>query len=288
MTVVEHVGAAASRLIAVGLSRQVAAIDAEVLARHALGWSRATYFADRRDRPPQEFGKLYWQLVARRERREPVSLIVGTIEFWGLAFEVTADVLSPRPETELLIEEALSLVDRHGINGSQVVDVGTGSGCLAVALAHELSEVHIVATDISEAALRVAKRNAEHHAVVQRITWVRTAFLDGVGMRTNLILANLPYVSTSDLGALPPEVRDFEPPEALVAGSDGLEIISGLLKRSTVHLFQGGHVVVEFGMGQNAAIQDLVAANPELELVRIRKDLQGIPRIAVIRCVSDV
>ena len=288
MTVLEHVGAAASRLVAVGLPMRLAVIDAEVLARHVLGWSRATYLSDRRDLPPEAFGRRYGELLARRERREPVSLITGQVEFWGLNFEVTPDVLTPRPETELLMEEGISLVGRCATPRSHVVDVGTGSGCLAVSLAYELSDVRVTATDISEAALNVARRNAARHGVAHRIAWINTAFLDGIRMTADLLLANLPYVAEGDLKGLPPEVRDFEPREALVAGSDGLELIAGLLSRSGDQLVPGGHLIIEFGTGQAPALQSLVALHRRLELVRVRQDVQGIPRAAVIRCVPDV
>lgn len=287
MTVLEHVGAGTSRLVAVGLARRVAAIDAEVLARHALGWSRAHYLSSRRDTPPSGFGPRFGELLARRERREPVALITGHREFWGLSFEVTPDVLTPRPETELLVEEGLALVAGRSPDERHVVDVGTGSGCLAVSMAYHMSGGRVTATDISEAALGVARRNAARHGVSYRITWVRTAFLDGIGETADLILANLPYVASSDLEDLPSEVREFEPREALMGGGDGLEVINGLLHRAAGQLSQDGHLAVEFGAGQEAAVRKLVAVHPGLELVRIRRDLQGLPRAAVIRCLKE-
>ena len=285
MTVLEHVGSATGRLVAVGLEPPAAAIDAEVLARHVLGWSRATYLSSRREAPPAAFALRYRDVLARRERREPVALITGQREFWGLTFEVTRDVFTPRPETELLMEEGLALASAR--TRPHLVDVGTGSGCLAVSLACHLSGARITATDVSGAALGVARRNAVRHGVQDRIMWVRTAFLDGVRIEADLIAANPPYVPESDLDGLPPEVRDFEPREALAGGRDGLETISGLLSRAGTQLARGGYLVVEFGAGQESAVRSLVAVHRRLELVRIRHDLQGIARAAVIRRPVD-
>ena len=283
MTVLEHVGAATNRLVAVGLAPRVAAFDAEVLARHVLGWTHTTYLSSRREAPPEAFAHRYGAVLARRARREPVALITGHREFWGLSFEVTPDVLTPRPETELLMEEVLALAGDPATTRSHLIDVGTGSGCLAVALACHFPRARLTATDISGAALAVARRNAVRHGVEGRIKWVRTAFLDGVGATPDLIVANPPYIPASDLDDLPPEVRDHEPREALVGGADGLEAIAGLLVRAGDQLASGGHLVVEFGAGQAAAVRRLTAVYPKLELVRIRNDLQGIPRAGVIR-----
>ena len=142
MTILEHVGLATNRLVSAGLARDLAALDAEVLARHVLGWSRATYLGHRQDNPPVAFAARYGAMVDRREGREPVALITGQREFWGLEFEVTPNVLTPRPETELIVEEALGLVGSRAAP-VHIADVGTGSGCLAVALASELPAARV-------------------------------------------------------------------------------------------------------------------------------------------------
>ena len=170
-----------------------------MLARQVLGWDRARFLADRNDTATSGFLLKYEPLVARRERREPVSYILGTREFWGLPFEVGPDVLIPRQETEFIVEETLALVgkDSHPL----IVDVGTGSGCIAISLAREIPGARVIATDLSAHALGVARRNAVRHDVGDRITFVETSFLDGIDDRVDVIVSNPPYVpSVSEPG----------------------------------------------------------------------------------------
>ena len=283
MTIAERVGAAASRLAAAGLPPGVAALDAEVLARHVLGWDRAAYLCNRREAAPRGFGSAYGAALDRRAGREPVASIVGRREFWGLALEVGPGVLTPRPETELLVEETLQLADEGPRAARLIADVGTGSGCVAIALATELPAARIVATDVSAAALAVARRNAGAHGVDARIAWVRTSCLDGVRAAPDVIAANPPYVPDGDIAGLPPEVRDFEPRPALAGGRDGLDVVRRLLDAAATQLAPGGHLVLEIGRGQAAAVRDAVAGRPQLALVRRRRDLQGIVRTLVVR-----
>ena len=174
----EQIDAARETLVRAGLTPLDASIDASVLARHALGWDRATLLARGREAPPPAFIESFEAFVARRAAREPVAMIMGVREFWGLDFEVTPDVLVPRPETELIVEEALNAFDDPP---ERIVDVGTGTGCLAIALSREFRRARVVATDISLGALMVARRNAEHHGVESRVSFVRTSFLSGIG-----------------------------------------------------------------------------------------------------------
>lgn len=283
MTIVQRVGAATSRLVAAGLPPDAAALDAEVLARHVLGWDRAAYLCNRRGAAPHGFGAAYDATLDRRAGREPVSSIVGRREFWGLGFEVAPCVLTPRPETELLVEETLRLAGDDPRAAPLLADVGTGSGCVAIALATELPAARIIATDISAAALALARRNAARHRVNPRIAWVRTSCLDGVSATPDAIVANPPYVPDRDLAALPPEVRDFEPRLALAGGRDGLDVVRRLLDVAASQLAPGGHLVLELGSGQAAAARDALAARPQLALVKVRRDLQGIARTLVVR-----
>ena len=283
MTVVERVGAATSRLVAAGLAPDVAALDAEVLARHVLGWDRAAYVCNRRDAAPRGFGTAYEAALDRRAGREPVASILGRREFWGLELEVGPGVLTPRPETELLVEETLRLAAETPCAARLLADVGTGSGCVAIALATELPAARIIATDVSAAALAVARRNAAGHGVDRRIAWVRTSCLDGVCAAPDVIVANPPYVPDGDIAGLPPEVRDFEPRLALAGGPDGLEVVRRLLDAAAGRLAPGGHLVLELGSGQAPAARDAVAGRPQLALVRVRRDLQGIARTLVAR-----
>lgn len=283
MTVLEHIGAATKRLVRAGLTSDLAAVDAEVLARHVLRWNQATYLSNRTEKAPINFNQHYELVLCRRERREPVSLITGYKEFWNLEFEVTSDVLTPRPETEILIEEVLALINDPLTTTVSIVDVGTGSGCIVVTLACQLPMAKLTATDISESAIAIAQRNAERHGVINRISWIRSPLLDGITDQQNLIVANLPYIPASKVSHLLPEIREFEPLIALVGGEDGLDIIRGLIAAARQRLVLGGHLIIEFGEEQSEKILTLVSTQPGLSVVCIRKDLQGIPRAAIIR-----
>src|SRR5262245_60466856 len=196
-TVSERVAVARERLRGAGLSAAEAELGARLLAVHALGWTTARLLADGRDQASADFQRRFDALIARRAAREPLAYIVGTREFWGLAFEVTPDVLIPRAETELIVEAALDLhPDRHG--PLAVADICTGSGCVAVAMAHERPMWNILATDISEAALVVARRNAERHGVAERVHFAQADLLDRIEGPFDLIVANPPYVRAGD------------------------------------------------------------------------------------------
>jgi release factor glutamine methyltransferase len=269
---------AASRLAAAGIPSEEADLDAQLLAAQVLGWDRTRLIASWRDPAPQEFAAAYEALVRRRERREPVSQILGQREFWGLTFEVTSDVLTPRPETEGIVEAVKALVPRADL----IYDVGTGSGCLAVALALEFPAARVIASDISGAALAIARRNAERHAVAGRVLFLHGSHLPP-GNRVDVLVSNPPYVPDSERDSLPPEVRDFEPGEALFAGQDGLDMIRWLVSDAPARLAPAGWLIFECGAGQAAAIREMIARAPGLELVDIRRDLAGIPRTVVSR-----
>ncbi len=290
----ELVSAARARLEAAGIEPTEAAMDAALLARHALGWDLARFLAHDTDPPPDGFAAGYDALLARRANREPMSVVIGRREFWGLEFEVTPDVLAPRPETELIIEAAVDLCGAGvpllgcggaGVPPAGIIDVGTGTGCLAICLAREFPGARVTATDISPATLVVASRNAARHAVSDRVSFVRTSLLSGLCGPAALIVSNPPYVATHDIPALPPEVRDWEPHAALDGGHDGLDIIRALLADAPRVLAPGGWLIVEFGFGQEDGIRAAVSRSA-LELVEIRSDLQGVPRTLVARITS--
>jgi release factor glutamine methyltransferase len=284
MTLHELVADAGERLGRAGIRKSEAGFDAEVLARALLGWDRARFLAGRHNDAPSGFCEAYDRLVTRRERREPASYIIGLKEFWGLDFEVSRDVLIPRPESELLVEEALTCAGQlcSGPATPGIIDAGTGSGCLAVVLARELPRARIVATDISRAALAVAQRNATRHGVQDRVRFVQANFLEGVTSAADLIVSNPPYVPRSQARGLAPEVHDFEPHLALFGGADGLELQRMLLEQAAARMAPAGFLLVEFGDGQEADLRAAVAGWPCFRLLRIREDLQGIPRTAVI------
>ncbi len=293
MTIQAEIADARRALDRAGIDPVEAAVDADLLARVVLGWDRAHLLASLADPAPSGFHAAYAALVGRRERREPAAYIAGFREFWGRDFEVGPGVLVPRPETELIVEEAVGRLaghlaasvraDGHERPRFLVADVGTGSGCLAVSLALEFPRARVVATDTSPAALDTAARNAARHEVADRIQFVHANVLAGVDAAFDLIVSNPPYVPAADMSGLPPEVRDYEPRQALFGGDAGLDVITELLLQSESRMRAGALLVFEFGFGQEAAVRDAVASRPAYVLEHIRNDLQGIPRTAIVR-----
>jgi release factor glutamine methyltransferase len=284
-TLRDFVLAARPRLAAAGIEPNEAALDAALLARHVLGWDLARFIAYETDSAPEGFPAAFESVVSRRERREPMSAITRRREFWGLEFEVGPEVLAPRPETEIVVEEALACLERasRGDNARfLVVDVGTGSGCLAVCLARELATASVIATDISSAALAIAARNAQRHGVGDRVEFRHTSLVDGVSGPATLIVSNPPYIPAGEVAALPPEVRVWEPLQALDGGLDGLAVIRALVAAAPLVLAPGGWLIMEFGYGQRDAVTALLRGS-RLELVRVVNDLQQIPRALVAR-----
>ncbi len=281
MTLVERVSEAARRLAEAGIDARDAAFDAEVLARHALGWDRATYLARWREPAPPGFGDRFGRLIARRCRREPVARIAGSREFWGLDIEVTPAVLVPRPESELLVETALARLGDRTARWT-IADVGTGSGCLAIALARELPRARVAATDISPEALAVAQRNAARHGAADRVTFHQADLLDGLPGPFDLIVSNPPYVPDAVIDTLTPEVSRHEPAAALRGGPDGLDTVRRLAAVAAGRLRTGGWLVMEIGAGQSGDAADL-ARGAGMRAVAVHPDLQGIPRAVVMQ-----
>ena len=276
---------ARARLERAGIPAGEAAIAADLLARHALGgWDRGQLIADWREPAPPGFASRYEPLIARRERREPAAYILGTREFWGLDFDVAPGVLVPRPETELIVEEVLARVSTGSAVGPvqlRIADVGTGSGCLAVTLAREIPAARVVATDVSDAALGIARRNSSRLGVSARIEFVHGDVFAGREGPFDVIVSNPPYIPAGDLIGLQPEVRQFEPERALISGVDGLDIVRRLVPESARRLAPDGWLVFEFGCGQEKAVAAIVRGDERLLLIGLREDLAGIPRIAI-------
>ena len=274
----EHVAAARRTLVAAGLVPEDAAIDADILARHVLDWDRAELLTRRHLPPPPGFVDRYREAIRRRGAREPVALITGHREFWGLDFEVTRDVLIPRPETEILVETATAILALAP--GTRIVDVGTGSACIAVAVAHDCADVQVIAIDRSAAALVVAARNVAKHRVGARVALVRGDLLEPVRGPVDLVLSNPPYVGRQEAADLPPEVLHYEPAEALFADEDGLRVLRALLESAAGRLAPDGSLVVEFGAGQAGRLRELARSGGWS--IRTVRDLAGIERVAVL------
>jgi release factor glutamine methyltransferase len=265
-------------LVDAGLLSGDAALDAEVLARHLLGWDRAQLLTRQHLPPPDDFEAAYRAAISRRAAREPVALITGHREFWGLDFEVTRDVLVPRPETELLVERAL--VAARTLPHPRVIDVGTGSGCIAVALAHELPSAFLAAVDLSASALGVAGRNIAAHALGSRVTLIRADLLEAIRGPVDLIVSNPPYVAAADAPSLPRDVRDYEPHAALFAAEEGIAVLRRLCETAAGRLAPGGHLIVEFGAGQAPVLRS--TAERCGWQVGFAVDLAGHPRVATM------
>jgi release factor glutamine methyltransferase len=279
----EKIGAAQARLVAAGILDGEAGRDAVLLARHVLGCDRATIYANYQDPVTPDFVERYDRLIERRARREPIAYIRGVQEFWNRDFMVNRAVLIPRPETELIIEEFLARLPATApARPIRVADIGTGSGCLAVTAAAERPYVEVIATDISDAALNVAHENAGRHGVSDRIAFRESAYLIGATGVFDFILSNPPYVTESEYQSLAPEVREYEPAVALVAGEDGFRDIQQLVDLGTAYLAPGGTMLIEIGHDQADAVVDLVMSYPALRLARLSNDLQNIPRVAVL------
>ena len=270
---------AAARLAAAGVDS--ARLDAELLLAHALGLSRSTLLARLREPVAATAAVAFTGLIARRARREPLAYLTGVQEFWSLPFAVTPDVLIPRPETELLAELAIAAGETaHGGTATRrVLDLGTGSGCLAVAIARELPAAQVTAVDTSAAALAVARRNAMAHGVAGRITFVAGDLYAPLApaARFDCIVSNPPYLAPAD--AASPELA-YEPHEALYTGADGLAVIRRLLADAPARLVPGGRLLVEIGATQGDTVLALARA-AGLTDTRIATDLAGRPRVLV-------
>ena len=276
--------AAVRRLREAGLDAAGAAADVDVLARHVLGWDRARLLARRLDAAPPAFAAAFDALVERRARDlVPVAYLTGTREFYGLDFAVTPDVLIPRPETELLVDAALACLDAAPAHPARVVDVGTGSGCIAVAIAVSRPRARVLALDRSRPALAVARRNAGHHDLRGRVQLAAADLLSAVASdaRLDAVVSNPPYVPDGSPDVAP-DVERHEPPQALYAGRDGLDVIRRLIAEAGRVLRPGGSLLMEIGAGQADAVAEHALDADTWTVEPFRLDLQGIPRVAVL------
>lgn len=258
-----------------------ARLDAERLLASELGKDRSYLLAHFQDSVPEPNAERFLARVTERRRGKPLQYLLGWQEFRGLEFEVTPAVLIPRPETELLVD---AVVERFSGGSPTLADVGTGSGCIAVATAVALPDARVIATDLSKDALAVARRNAIRYNVDDRIQFLSGDLLlplSALGLEEKLdcVLSNPPYVAERDLSALQREVRDWEPHLALVGGLSGLDIFRRLLPQALRFLKPGGTLIMEIGYNMQAEISQLFNAAWNLE--SIRDDFSGIPRIVV-------
>lgn len=264
---------AAARLADLPMARR----DAELLLMRALARDRAWLLTHPEAQLAPEPMAQFDSWIARRERHEPVQYILGETEFHGLRFRVTPDVLIPRPETEHLVE---AVIERVPLDiDVWICDVGTGSGAIAVALAHELPRTQVTALDTSAAALAIAKENAVRHGVADRVHFLESNLLNAMrSEQFDVMVSNPPYVANGEI--LEAQVREYEPHAALFAGPTGLEVYQRLIPEAEHSLVSGGWLMLEIGHGQRDALADLLRDWDEVSFV---DDLQGIPRVAIAR-----
>jgi release factor glutamine methyltransferase len=279
---------AAARLSAAGI--ESARLDAEILLASMLGVERGgLYMNDDRALDDSELAR-FRSLIARRERGEPVSYIIGRREFWSLDFIVTPAVLTPRPETELLVETALGFARRRLLKDRRlhILDVGTGSGAIAVALAEEIPGAEIVATDVSPDALEIARSNARRHNVEQKIRFLAGDLFAPVAELAgwfDLIVSNPPYIRRDDIAALPRDVRDYEPRLALDGGADGLDFYRRIAREAPRYLSAGGFLAIEIGAVMGEEVGRLLT-DAGFSSVRVDKDLAGSERVVSARAMA--
>jgi release factor glutamine methyltransferase len=250
-----------------------------VLLAHALGWRRARLHAWPEALLTPAQSQAYGDAIRRRTEHEPVPYITGHREFYGLEFRVDRRVLIPRPETELLVEQALQCAGRSAVEQLRLVDVGTGSGAVAVTLAMCLPEALVYAVDTCQGALEVAAQNADRLGVSARVRCLRGDLLSPLPEPVHMIVANLPYVARDELAQLAPDVLEYEPHGALDGGSDGLAIINRLLAGVQDHLLPGGSVHLEIGCRHGAALSQLVQRQHPQAHVQVFADIGGLDRV---------
>lgn len=248
---------------------------AEILLAHAMGCERIELYTRHETTPGESVLQAYRAAVKEVAGGKPIAYLTGTKEFFSLAFRVTPDVLIPRPETEVLVERVIHLGRHDEAKIQSILDVGTGSGCIAVALAKNLPDVSIFASDVSEAALDVARGNAETHGVLDRIDFrAGDLFEPWQDTRFDVIVSNPPYIGESEAPSLPANVRDYEPHAALFAGDDGLDIVRRLVAEAHQHLNAGGHVLIEMAYNQSGAVRALLDESSWSDIVTYRDDLR--------------
>ena len=254
-------------------------LDAEILLAHARGCPRIQLYTNY-DQPLTDTQRATMRdLVKRRSAAEPVAYLVGHREFFGIDFRVTKDVLIPRPDTETLVVDAIEALKPQ--TAPRVLDVGTGSGCIAISLAVNCSNAEVTAIDLSQAALDIAQTNAEAHKVASQIRWLCGDLFAPLapGEKFDLIASNPPYIASAEIETLPADVRLHEPRSALDGGPDGLDVIRRLIATAPQHLAANGKLLIEISGEQAAAVTQLLAANGHFDDIAVLKDLAKQPRV---------
>ncbi|MGO9136668.1 MAG: peptide chain release factor N(5)-glutamine methyltransferase [Syntrophales bacterium] len=261
-------------------------LDAEVLLSACLKMDRTRFHIACEKSVTENDYQEFQRCIERRKRGEPVAYIVGKKEFWSLPFEVNKHVLIPRPETEILVEEVLRICSSLKTRELKVLEVGTGSGAISVALAHELKNAQIVATDISQDAINIASRNAQNNDVTNQISFLLGNLFEPVSGEFDIIVSNPPYISKEEYDSLPAGVRDFEPEFALLAGADGTLFHREIIKAGAIHLKPGGWSFMEIAAGQKKMVENMLNESDLYDNIAFRNDYAGIERVAIARRVT--
>ena len=256
-----------------------ARLDAEVLLAYCLGCDRMEFMKNPEMTVAEGTQAEFQALITRRLSFEPVAYITGQKAFWTFALEVNPDVLIPRPDTEVLVEEALACLREAGLDAPRIVDIGTGSGAIAMALAAELPDADVTATDLSSAALLVAQRNARIYWLEGRIDFRAGDLFDPVEGLFDLIVSNPPYIGQTEYETLPAGVRNFEPEAALLAGQTGLEFYEKLVYQAQSRLKPEGWLLLEIGAAQGKQVLQIMEQAGGYDRIAIRADYAGLPRV---------
>lgn len=256
-------------------------VEAALLLGHVLSYSRTQFFLALEQEISLQYISLFNKLLSRRLTREPLAYITGEQEFWSLPFAVSRKVLIPRPETEELLEKIFATVRQVVLPPGPVLDLGVGSGAITVILAREFPERLVFGVDLSLAALGVARVNIIRHQVQPRILLLNADWLTAIKQekRFALVVSNPPYIATTAMDTLQPEVRDFEPHRALVGGVDGLSDIRALAAQVHPVMLAGGLFFMEIGADQQEAVLKIFSSFPEYDRLQVHPDLAGLPRI---------
>ena len=283
MTLAEALREAEERLRAAGIDDP--RLEAEVLLRHTLAVPREKLFARLRDELAKADGAAFEALIERRLRHEPTAYIAGHKEFFGLEFACTPAALIPRPETELLVEYAIAWAgQRKGAQAPlRIADVGTGSGTIAVAVTRHVAAARIIAIDVSQDALLLARRNAAAHGVCGDIDTVRGSLLAPLSGQFDMILANLPYIPARTYRGLAPEIVEHEPKQALHAGARGTAMIEALLEQAPARLRSGGLLLAEHAWNQGGVLREAARAAFPHARIETRRDLAGRERLLAVQ-----
>jgi len=258
-------------------------LDAEVLLAFSLGTGRHHLYRKQQEILSASEITRFQAMVERRRAGEPVAYITGRKEFWSLEFEVDGNVLIPRPDTEVLVEETLRIAEVLGRPDPAILEIGTGSGIISIALATELAGARLAAVDASADALAVARRNAERHGVASRIRFLHGNIFAPLSEKFDIVVSNPPYISEEEYACLSEGIRRFEPPEALISGPEGTEFHQRIVAGGAAFLRPGGWIVMEIGATQKDALEKLLKQEGEYDSIGFRPDYAGIPRVVSAR-----